>query len=75
MRSYAGNQGTQVSNATLKADMDANDSSTLDEDTVLAYVNALKKIFVVEDLPAWNPNDSLDKMTLRHYNQITRWVI
>ena len=56
MRSYARNQGAQVSNAALKADMDANDSQTLDEDTVLSYVNALKKIFVVEDLPAWNPN-------------------
>jgi predicted AAA+ superfamily ATPase len=56
MRSYARNQGAQVSNGALKADMDANDSSTLDEDTVLSYVNALKKIFVVEDLPAWNPN-------------------
>ncbi len=56
MRSYARNQGAQVSNATFKADMNANDSSSLDEDTVLSYVNALKKIFVIEDLPAWNPN-------------------
>ena len=45
-----------MSNGALKVDMTANDSSTLDEDTVLSYVNALKKIFVVEDLPAWNPN-------------------
>lgn len=56
MRSYARNQGAQVSNSVLKADMAANDSSMLDEDTVLSYVHALKKIFVVEDLPAWNPN-------------------
>ena len=56
MRSYARNQGSQVSNGTLKSDMNANDSSSLDEDTVLSYVNALKKIFVIEDLPAWNPN-------------------
>ncbi|MCH4208085.1 MAG: DUF4143 domain-containing protein [Solobacterium sp.] len=56
MRSYARNQGGQVSNGALKADMTANDSSNLDEDTVLSYVNALKKIFVIEDLPAWNPN-------------------
>ncbi len=56
MRSYARNQGTQVSNAMLKADMQANDVDTLDEDTVMSYVNALKKIFVIEDMPAWNPN-------------------
>lgn len=56
MRSYARNQGTQISNAMIKADMKANDVDTLDEDTVLSYVNALKKIFVIEDMPAWNPN-------------------
>ena len=56
MRSYARNQGAQISNATLKADMMANDADSLDEDTVMSYVNALKKIFVIEDMPAWNPN-------------------
>lgn len=56
MRSYARNQGAQVSNATLRADMLSNDADTLDTDTVMSYVNALKKIFVIEDLPAWNPN-------------------
>lgn len=56
MRSYARNQGAQASNAMLKADMQANDVDSLDEDTVMSYVNALKKIFVIEDMPAWNPN-------------------
>lgn len=56
MRSYARNLGSQVSNAMIKADMQANDIDSLDEDTVISYVNALKKIFVVEDMPAWNPN-------------------
>ena len=56
MRAYARNIGTQVSNDTLRKDMIANDSSSLDTDTVLSYVNALKKIFVVEEAPAWNPN-------------------
>ena len=36
--------------------MISNDSSSLDTDTVLSYVNALKKIFVIEESPAWNPN-------------------
>ena len=56
MRAYARNIGRQVSNDTLKNDMIANDSTSLDTDTVLSYVNALKKIFVVEEAPAWNPN-------------------
>ncbi len=28
----------------------------IDEGTVASYLNALRKIFVVEDMPAWNPN-------------------
>lgn len=56
MRSYARNQGTQTSIAKLKADMLANDTDTLDDNTVASYINALKKIFVVDDMLAWNPN-------------------
>lgn len=56
MKSYARNIGSQVSNETIKSDMIHNDSLSLDTDTVLSYVNALKKIFVVEEAPAWNPN-------------------
>jgi uncharacterized protein len=56
MRAYARHQGTQVSVATLRDDLRSNDSSTLDENTIASYLDALRKIFVVEDLPAWNPN-------------------
>ena len=56
MRSYSRNIGTQANNETLKEDMINNDSASLDTDTVLSYVNALKKIFVIEESPAWNPN-------------------
>jgi len=56
LRSFARNISSQVSYATYKADMASNDSDTLDEDTVADYIKALKKLFVVEDLEAWNPN-------------------
>lgn len=56
MRSYARNISQQVPFTTIRKDMLSNDSQTLDEDTVADYVNALKKLFVIEDLPAWNPN-------------------
>lgn len=56
LRSYARNISQQISYATIRKDMLANDSSTLDEDTVADYVKALKKLFVIEDLAAWNPN-------------------
>lgn len=56
MRSFARNQGSQVSNTLFKDDISTNDTETLNEDTIVSYINALKKIFVVEDMPAWNPN-------------------
>ena len=56
LRSYARNISQQVSYGTIKADMQTNDSNTLDEDTVSDYVKALKRLFVIEDLEAWNPN-------------------
>ena len=56
LRSYARNISQQISYATIRKDMLANDASTLDVDTVADYVKALKKLFVIEDLAAWNPN-------------------
>ncbi len=56
MRSYARNQGSQVPNTIIAQDVAANNEGTMDDETVAAYVSALRKIFVVEDMPAWNPN-------------------
>ncbi|MBR2789031.1 MAG: ATP-binding protein [Eggerthellaceae bacterium] len=56
MRSFARNQGAQATNALLRRDVAANDSESLSDDTIASYIAALKKIFVVEDMPAWNPN-------------------
>jgi hypothetical protein len=56
MRAYARNQGSQVSIATLRDDLKYNDSTAIDDNTIRDYLDALRKIFVVEDMPAWNPN-------------------
>lgn len=56
MQSLARNQGTQIPYTKIRDDIIANDSETLHIDTVIRYIDALKKIFVVEDMPAWNPN-------------------
>ncbi|MGM9941917.1 MAG: ATP-binding protein [Bulleidia sp.] len=56
MKSYARNQGSQVSNAALVQDIEANDGFSINEMTIASYLNALRKIFVIEDMPAWNPN-------------------
>lgn len=56
MRSYARHQGTTATIGTILADMKANEASSLSDNTVYDYIKALKKIFVIEDMPAWNPN-------------------
>ena len=56
MRSYARYQGSQSSFAEIGKDMTANEQGALDENTISSYLNALRKIFVVEDMRAWNPN-------------------
>ena len=55
MRSYARHQGTQIAYTEIAKDVSANEVNFTD-DTVASYVKALKKIFVIEDMSAWNPN-------------------
>lgn len=56
LRSLARLQGTQTAINVIRKDMLANDESTLSETTVALYIEALRKIFVVEDMPAWSTN-------------------
>lgn len=56
LRAYARHQGAQVANTAIRADMVENEGESLDVDTVASYITALKKIFVIEDVEAWNPN-------------------
>lgn len=56
LRSYARHQGSQVSNSAIKEDLKENEGENFDAETVAEYIKALKKIFVIEDLEAWNPN-------------------
>ena len=56
MRSYARHQGAQVSVATISKDISANEVDAVSESTIEAYLTALRKIFVIEDMRAWNPN-------------------
>lgn len=56
MRSYARFQGSQTSISKIKEDVKANDAMSVDDDTIGSYIKALENIFVIEDMPAWNPN-------------------
>lgn len=56
LRSYARNQGSSISYCKMREDILQNDNQSISDDTISDYVDALKKLFVLEDLPAWNPN-------------------
>ncbi len=55
MRSLSRHQGTQVSLDTIYEDMKVNDDSSLNINTISSYISALKKIFTIENMSAWNP--------------------
>lgn len=54
MRALARNISTMANQTTIRNDI-AGDEDTISEKTIASYLNALRRIFVVEDLPAWSP--------------------
>jgi len=54
MHSLARNISTMATITTIKDDIAASETS-ISEKTISQYLNALRRIFVVEDLPAWSP--------------------
>lgn len=56
MRSYARNISTEATFTTIAADMAANEAAAMSDDTVASYVNALKDLFVIEEIEAWSPS-------------------
>ncbi len=55
MRSYARNVSIAAADTTLLEDCTGNDE-TFDKDVFAKYLNALRNLYVIEELPAWNPN-------------------
>ena len=55
MRSYARNVSIAAADTTLLEDCSGNDE-TFDKDVFAKYLNALRNLYVIEELPAWNPN-------------------
>lgn len=57
MRSYARLQGTSANLSAIRADVCGGEGrSGASTDTIAAYINALRGIFVVDDVAAWCPN-------------------
>ena len=55
MRSYARNVSIAATDITLREDCSGTDE-TFDKDVFAKYLNALRNLYVIEELPAWNPN-------------------
>ena len=56
LRSISRNVSTEASMETLRRDMQGGENGIISIPTIVSYLNALQRIFVVEDLEAWNPS-------------------
>lgn len=56
MRAYSRHQASQASFSSIATDISTNEVEKLSENTIKDYIDALKKVFVIEDALAWNPN-------------------
>ena len=56
LRLYARNLGSQTATASLLKDLADETNTSFAESTLRIYLKALREIFVIEDMPAWNPN-------------------
>ena len=55
LRSFARNVGTYASISTLAADVGGSEGA-IKEDTVREYIEALRRLMIIEDQPAWAPH-------------------
>ena len=71
LRSYARNTGSATSFSKMSEDIRENDNASITYETISDYADALKKLFVLEDMPAWNPNlrskAAVRTMDTRHF--------
>ena len=56
LRSLARLQASQANYSVIRDDMQANEIVSLSEKSIASYINALRNIYVVEDMKAWNTN-------------------
>ncbi|MDE6451443.1 MAG: DUF4143 domain-containing protein [Odoribacter sp.] len=71
MRSYARHISTKAAISTIIADVRQSNERTMDTKTFDDYMEALKDLYIIEDLPAWNPNirskTSIRSTPTRHF--------
>lgn len=70
-RSYARHISTEASISTIISDFRQSNERTMDPKTFADYMEALKDLYILEDLPAWNPNirskTSIRSTPTRHF--------
>lgn len=71
LRSYARHISTEAAISTIIADVRQSNERTMDAKTFDDYMEALKDLYVLEELPAWNPNirskTSIRSTPTRHF--------
>ena len=56
LKSYARNISTEAPIKTIQSDVMNTNNRTLDNKTLSEYLDALRDLFIIEDITAWNPN-------------------
>ena len=56
LRAYARNISTEASYKTIVADVTTNENRSMNDRTLDEYVDALRDLYILEDMDAWNPN-------------------
>ena len=56
VRSYARNISTQASRSRIARDMGNDGGKPFDDETLVSYLTMLENLFIIEEVPAWNPN-------------------
>lgn len=71
VRSYARHISTEAAISTIIADVRQSNERTMDSKTFDDYMEALKDLYIVEDMAAWNPNirskTSIRSTPTRHF--------
>ena len=71
LRSYARNISSEAAVSTIISDIRQSNERTMDTKTYDDYMDALKDLFIIEDMEAWNPNirskTSIRSTPTRHF--------
>lgn len=75
LRSFARNTATMVDIKSLESDVRERESATISRPTIYDYLDALERLMIIENQPAWNTHirssSSLRKSPKRHFTDVS----